>query len=36
MTEHATEFVRLEVADGVGTMRLDRHKMNALNEQVQE
>jgi enoyl-CoA hydratase/carnithine racemase len=36
MTEHATEFVRLEVADGVGTMRLDRPKMNALNEQVQE
>jgi enoyl-CoA hydratase/carnithine racemase len=31
-----TEFVRLEVADGVGTLRLDRPKMNALNEQVQE
>ncbi|HQR26208.1 MAG TPA: enoyl-CoA hydratase-related protein [Nocardioides sp.] len=30
------EFVRLEVADGVGTIRLDRPKMNALNEQVQE
>lgn len=31
-----TEFVRLEVADGVGTIRLDRPKMNALSEQVQE
>ncbi|MDQ6686796.1 MAG: enoyl-CoA hydratase-related protein [Actinomycetota bacterium] len=31
-----TEFVRLEVADGVGTIRLDRPKMNALNTQVQE
>ncbi len=30
------EFVRLEVADGVATLRLDRPKMNALNEQVQE
>lgn len=30
------EFVRLEVSDGVGTIRLDRPKMNALNEQVQE
>ena len=30
------EFVRLEVADGVGTLRLDRPKMNALNVQVQE
>ena len=30
------EFVRLEVADGVGTIRLDRPKMNALNIQVQE
>ncbi|HET7350162.1 MAG TPA: enoyl-CoA hydratase-related protein [Marmoricola sp.] len=29
------EFVRLEVADGVATMRLDRPKMNALNAQVQ-
>lgn len=34
MTE--PEFVRLEVADGVGTIRLDRPKMNALNAQVQE
>lgn len=31
-----TEFVRLEVADGVATLRLDRPKMNALNAQVQE
>ena len=30
------EFVRLEVADGIGTVRLDRPKMNALNTQVQE
>lgn len=30
------EFVRLEVADGVGTIRVDRPKMNALNAQVQE
>ncbi|GAB95700.1 enoyl-CoA hydratase/carnithine racemase [Kineosphaera limosa] len=30
------EFVRLEVADGLGTIRLDRPKMNALNAQVQE
>jgi enoyl-CoA hydratase/carnithine racemase len=30
------EFVRLEVAEGVGTIRLDRPKMNALNKQVQE
>ena len=30
------EFVRLEVADGVGTIRLDRPKMNALNAQVAE
>jgi enoyl-CoA hydratase/carnithine racemase len=36
MGEHATEFVRLEVTDGVGTIRLDRPKMNALNAQVQE
>ena len=35
-----SEFVRLEVGSGkhagVGTIRLDRPKMNALNEQVQE
>ena len=30
------EHVRLEVADGVATMRLDRPKMNALDQQVQE
>jgi enoyl-CoA hydratase len=30
------ELVRLEVTDGVGTIRLDRPKMNALNAQVQE
>jgi len=29
------EFVRLEVEDGIGTIRLDRPKMNALNLQVQ-
>ncbi|MGH3348276.1 MAG: enoyl-CoA hydratase/isomerase family protein, partial [Nocardioides sp.] len=31
-----SEFVRLEVVEGVGTIRLDRPKMNALNAQVQE
>jgi enoyl-CoA hydratase/carnithine racemase len=30
------EFVRLEVADGVGTLRLDRPKMNAISFQVQD
>jgi enoyl-CoA hydratase/carnithine racemase len=30
------EFVRLEVVDGVGTLRLDRPKMNALDVQMQE
>jgi len=30
------EFVRLEVEDGVGTIRIDRPKMNALNVAVQE
>jgi enoyl-CoA hydratase/carnithine racemase len=30
------EFVTLDVSDGVGTIRLDRPPMNALNEQVQE
>jgi enoyl-CoA hydratase/carnithine racemase len=30
------EFVRLEVGDGIGTIRLDRPPMNALNVQVQE
>jgi enoyl-CoA hydratase/carnithine racemase len=28
------EFVRLEVADGVGTIRLDRPPVNALNDQL--
>ena len=32
----AGEFVRLEVADGVGTIRLDRPKMNAISIAVQE
>ncbi|MCD4534466.1 enoyl-CoA hydratase-related protein [Nocardioides sp. cx-169] len=30
-----SEFVRLEVAEGVGTIRLDRPKMNAISIQVQ-
>jgi enoyl-CoA hydratase/carnithine racemase len=30
------EFVRLEVEDGVGTIRIDRPKMNALSVTVQE
>lgn len=30
------EFVRLEVEDGIGTIRLDRPPVNALNKQVQE
>ncbi len=30
------EFVRLEVTDGVGTIRLDRPKMNALDAAMQE
>ncbi len=30
------EFVRLEVAGGIGTIRLDRPPMNALNAQVQD
>jgi enoyl-CoA hydratase/carnithine racemase len=33
---HVGEFVRLEVKDGIGTIRLDRPPMNALNTQVQE
>ncbi len=28
------EFVTLQVDDGVGTIRLDRPKMNAINEQL--
>jgi len=31
-----SEFVRLEVEDGVGTIRVDRPKMNALDAAVQE
>ncbi|MGQ0774604.1 MAG: enoyl-CoA hydratase/isomerase family protein, partial [Pseudonocardiales bacterium] len=31
-----SEFVRLEVAGGVGTIRLDRPPMNALSRQMQE
>lgn len=30
------ELVRLEVSEGVGTIRLDRPKMNALNAQMQD
>ena len=30
------EFVRLEVDGAIGTIRLDRPPMNALNKQVQE
>src|SRR3954464_14406361 len=30
----APEFVTLQVDDGVGTIRLDRPKMNAINEQL--
>ncbi|MFG1868591.1 enoyl-CoA hydratase/isomerase family protein [Micromonospora arborensis] len=30
------EFVRLETRDGIGTIRLERPPMNALNTQVQE
>ena len=38
MSEHAYagEFVRLEVEDGIGTIRLDRPPMNPLSVQVQE
>jgi len=31
-----SEFVRLEISDGIGTIRLDRPPMNALNTEVQE
>jgi enoyl-CoA hydratase len=31
-----SEFVRLEVSDGIGTIRLDRPPMNALDSAVQE
>ncbi len=30
------EFVTLDVSDGIGTIRLDRPPMNALNRQLQE
>lgn len=30
------DFVRVEIRDGIGTIRLDRPPMNALNVQVQE
>jgi len=30
------DFVRLEIKDGIGTIRLERPPMNALNKQVQE
>jgi enoyl-CoA hydratase/carnithine racemase len=30
------EFVRLDIEDGIGTIRLERPPMNALNAQVQE
>ncbi len=30
------EFVTLQVADGIGTIRLDRPKMNAINEQLHQ
>jgi enoyl-CoA hydratase/carnithine racemase len=30
------EFVRLEAADGIGTIRLDRPPVNALNDQVRD
>ena len=33
--EFVREFVSLDVADGVGTIRLDRPKMNAISFQVQ-
>lgn len=36
MTEFKGEFVRLEVADGIGTIRLDRPPMNALSTALQE
>jgi enoyl-CoA hydratase/carnithine racemase len=31
-----TQFVSLEVADGVGTVRIDRAPVNALNTQIQD
>ena len=31
-----SEFVRLEIEDGIGTIRLDKPPVNALNKQIQE
>ncbi|MEP7159618.1 MAG: enoyl-CoA hydratase-related protein [Dermatophilaceae bacterium] len=31
-----SEYVRLEVADGIGTIRVDRPKMNPLNGEIQD
>ncbi|UAC01534.1 enoyl-CoA hydratase/isomerase family protein [Dactylosporangium vinaceum] len=36
LVDSKTPLVRLEVADGIGTIRLDRPPMNALNIQLQE
>ncbi|GAA0721261.1 enoyl-CoA hydratase/isomerase family protein [Dactylosporangium roseum] len=36
VAEKAGALVQLEIADGIGTIRLDRPPMNALNIQVQE
>lgn len=36
MTSFSGDFIRLEVADGVATIRLDRPPMNALNAQMQD
>ena len=33
-SEATPEFVTLQVEDGIGTIRLDRPKMNAINEQL--
>jgi enoyl-CoA hydratase/carnithine racemase len=33
---YPVEFVRLEVEDGVGTIRVDRPKMNPLDRQTQQ
>ena len=30
------DFVRLDVADGIGTIRLDRPPVNALNDQLRD
>src|SRR6185312_1772820 len=36
VSEPVSEFVRLEVADGVGTLRLDRPPVNAMNAAMQD